>query len=229
MEDVTKWNEPAQCTWCRDWFDALPKRIGGRIGGHSKHFRTCPKDECRVRAAINSAANKTWAGYACDDGHRKPHGPWTWINFMAEYDAAGKRCRKCRKVLLLELRGTNHPDALVFDHILPRALGGLSTADNVQAMCWKCNDEKRAKRADSLQQCAFGFASPDTYSAAAWLRVLEPQVLQLVTMAEERGWNDFTMRVLLDTQADDKGWLVEESREAICVHVSMLRACRFIA
>ncbi len=49
-------------------------------------------------------------------------------------------CQMCKRIatndnyLLLEV-----------DHILPLSKGGMTTVDNLQTLCWKCNRSKGAK------------------------------------------------------------------------------------
>ncbi len=47
------------------------------------------------------------------------------------------KCRSC---------GSRHD--LHFDHVIPRTLGGASTADNVQLLCRNCNLRKGASLID---------------------------------------------------------------------------------
>lgn len=48
---------------------------------------------------------------------------------------AGSRCENCGI--------SNKLRSLEADHILPRNKGGKTILDNLQALCWKCNSEKR--------------------------------------------------------------------------------------
>jgi len=52
----------------------------------------------------------------------------------------GFTCKKCGASLAEE------PHLLLeVDHIIPVSKGGLTCADNLQTLCWKCNRKKGAK------------------------------------------------------------------------------------
>lgn len=49
-------------------------------------------------------------------------------------------CKKCGISIKKE------PNLLLeIDHIIPLSKGGLTTEDNLQTLCWKCNRSKGAK------------------------------------------------------------------------------------
>ena len=52
------------------------------------------------------------------------------------WDRDGGKCRECGRDRDLQ-----------FDHIIPRALGGSSNAENVQLLCGPCNRRKSARLA----------------------------------------------------------------------------------
>lgn len=59
----------------------------------------------------------------------------------------GRRVGRTRQVILARDEhtcqgcgaGPLRPDELHVDHIIPRAMGGTDTADNLQALCVRCN------------------------------------------------------------------------------------------
>ena len=52
----------------------------------------------------------------------------------------GYTCKKCGASLNAE------PNLLLeIDHIIPLSKGGLTTEDNLQTLCWRCNRSKGAK------------------------------------------------------------------------------------
>jgi len=53
-------------------------------------------------------------------------------------------CRNCSVSLVAEPRLL-----LEVDHIIPVSKGGLSTPDNLQTLCWKCNRSKSNKVASA--------------------------------------------------------------------------------
>lgn len=61
--------------------------------------------------------------------------PQEWQAILGKY---GNKCLKCGKTNI----------QLTMDHVLPLALGGTHTADNVQPLCMSCNASKNAKHID---------------------------------------------------------------------------------
>lgn len=56
----------------------------------------------------------------------------------------GERCYLCGVSTPLDLRGTYQPNAPEIDHVVPLALGGTHTRDNVRCCCRGCNGAKGA-------------------------------------------------------------------------------------
>ena len=54
------------------------------------------------------------------------------------YERDGYRCRHCG--------ASDQCTTLEIDHIIPISKGGKSTCENLQTLCWKCNDEKGNRR-----------------------------------------------------------------------------------
>jgi len=52
------------------------------------------------------------------------------------------KCKLCDIDTPRTLRGTIEDNAPELDHIMPLALGGSHTANNVQCLCRKCNCDK---------------------------------------------------------------------------------------
>jgi hypothetical protein len=65
---------------------------------------------------------------------------------------AGNRCEYCGALAAYS------SDTFTFDHIKPRSLGGLTTADNLALACFSCNQHKAARMAAS--DPATGFSAP---------------------------------------------------------------------
>lgn len=57
-------------------------------------------------------------------------------------DRDGDRCRKCGR----------RSEYLEWDHITPHSKGAPATVDNIQRLCRKCNQEKKAKT-DKCPSC----------------------------------------------------------------------------
>ena len=65
---------------------------------------------------------------------RKKRSPETRKMLYHKFDG---RCQLCGKKLTLE--------NMTLDHIIPLVKGGLTTEDNLQTLCWRCNRSKGAK------------------------------------------------------------------------------------
>jgi hypothetical protein len=60
-----------------------------------------------------------------------------WNELKSKY---GNKCLKC---------GKEEPEVKITpDHVIPLALGGTNTIDNIQPLCWGCNAAKQARIAD---------------------------------------------------------------------------------
>lgn len=57
----------------------------------------------------------------------------------------GFQCKRCLMELDPALRGTHHHRAPEIDHVIPLALGGPHTLDNLQVLCRSCNIDKGQK------------------------------------------------------------------------------------
>lgn len=66
------------------------------------------------------------------------------ISLVAIYKRDRGRCGLCGGRVLKHLR-PNHPRSATIDHIVPLALGGDHTLDNVQLAHFACNSRKRAR------------------------------------------------------------------------------------
>jgi len=66
------------------------------------------------------------------------------VNRRALYERDGGRCGICGRKVNLH-HPAHHPLSFVVDHIVPLALGGLHTPENVQTAHWGCNNRKSAK------------------------------------------------------------------------------------
>jgi 5-methylcytosine-specific restriction endonuclease McrA len=70
------------------------------------------------------------------------------IDAIAVFIRDGWRCQSCGCNTPRSLRGSQHSDAPELDHIVPLALGGAHTHDNVQCLCRTCNGLKGAMHPD---------------------------------------------------------------------------------
>jgi len=59
-------------------------------------------------------------------------------------EEANWTCRRCG----LQVEEGDPDGELVVDHITPYSKGGPSTEDNLQCLCWECNQEKLAEDAE---------------------------------------------------------------------------------
>ncbi len=82
------------------------------------------------RAAAKIAAARAWLDVVEEPGGRRPIPDEVKI---LVWQRDGGRCARCRSDSNLE-----------FDHIIPIAMGGSSTARNLQLLCSSCNREKSA-------------------------------------------------------------------------------------
>jgi len=69
---------------------------------------------------------------------------WENIDPVAVCERGGWRCAICGVSTPRRLRGTLHDRAPEADHIVPVALGGGHTWDNLQCLCRDCNNKKGA-------------------------------------------------------------------------------------
>lgn len=66
------------------------------------------------------------------------------VDALAVFKRDDWRCHLCSKKTKRHLRGTYAPLAPELDHVIPLALGGRHTYDNVKCACRACNGEKNA-------------------------------------------------------------------------------------
>lgn len=60
-----------------------------------------------------------------------------WVELKSRY---GNKCLKCGK--------SEAEVKITPDHVIPLALGGSNSIDNIQPLCWGCNAAKQARIAD---------------------------------------------------------------------------------
>jgi diadenosine tetraphosphate (Ap4A) HIT family hydrolase/5-methylcytosine-specific restriction endonuclease McrA len=126
----------------------MPGRVlqsHGVVDRHGGEYRLAPTlgdlsdDERQSLIQLCAAAIeqfKTKHGAAIWE-HRRPG--LGIIPGKARYETLKRAAFRC------ELCGVSAEErALDVDHILPRAVGGLDDADNLQALCWQCNTNKGA-------------------------------------------------------------------------------------
>lgn len=82
-------------------------------------------------------------------GPRKP-----WAKTKEVKRMTGRRLQKERERLFREqplceecLRNGHYKAAVIRDHVIPLAEGGLDLSENIQALCQRCSDEKTAREA----------------------------------------------------------------------------------
>jgi 5-methylcytosine-specific restriction endonuclease McrA len=111
------------------------------VGKGRKHCSVrCAKRQAK-RGKSRHEARARRAGVPCD--------------YSVRPDAVFRRCRwrcqLCGCATPQRLRGTTKPNAPELDHIVPIALGGGHTWDNVQLACRRCNSAKGAKPLGQLR------------------------------------------------------------------------------
>lgn len=70
---------------------------------------------------------------------------YQYIRALDVFGRDGWRCHICKRRTPPKLRGTFHPRAPELDHIIPLALGGSHTYENVKCCCRECNIAKGAR------------------------------------------------------------------------------------
>lgn len=102
----------------------------------NKHRSYC-SDECRKRRS--SRVNKARRRARIKGADQRDA-----IDPIEVCKRDGWRCQRCGAKTPKKLRGTIDDRAPEMDHVIPLALGGNHTWDNVQCLCRKCNREKGA-------------------------------------------------------------------------------------
>lgn len=67
-------------------------------------------------------------------------GSFTRAEWVALKEQYGNKCLSCGR--------TEAEVKITPDHVIPLALGGSNTIDNIQPLCWSCNAAKQARVAD---------------------------------------------------------------------------------
>jgi 5-methylcytosine-specific restriction endonuclease McrA len=79
-------------------------------------------------------------------GYTGPH--FTGAQWLALVEACRGRCLRC---------GAKPAAGLTVDHIVPLALGGSNTIDNVQPLCSECNGIKGSESTDYRSEAGSGY------------------------------------------------------------------------
>lgn len=126
---------PKTCRQCHQSFDA-PFTGGGRSGFCS--------EECRkVRS---KALQKRHRGPRKYRERARPGAVvLRGVTRTKVFDRDRYRCQLCKRRTPMHLSGSYEPNAPELDHIIPLALGGNHTWENVQCVCRACNIAKAAK------------------------------------------------------------------------------------
>jgi 5-methylcytosine-specific restriction endonuclease McrA len=103
-------------------------------------------ESCKIPVRINNMARKHYNRHS---NNKKKKG-WDMKNpsvveIMHEYGESlrgGFKCAYCNQDMTLKREELN---SSTIDHIVPRALGGKSNADNIVICCNKCNRRKSIK------------------------------------------------------------------------------------
>jgi 5-methylcytosine-specific restriction endonuclease McrA len=111
----------------------------GRTNGKRNRKVIASKNRETVEAKLaeltaNRPPVKTRAEYMADARKIATHTPTEWY---AKVRALPKVCPYCKTALLVF--------NMVKDHIIAIEAGGSDGIDNVQPICWECNNEKSAK------------------------------------------------------------------------------------
>lgn len=107
-----------------------------------------PEYGSKLRAFCSDQCRRNYnrrVGKATRRVRLRTNGPAVPIDPIAVFRRDKWRCQLCGVRTPRRLRGTTHDRAPELDHIVPLALGGTHTWDNVQCVCRKCNREKSAK------------------------------------------------------------------------------------
>lgn len=107
----------------------------------------------------------------------------TWTTSRSHHqtvrEAFGWNCIYCRR----RLRRRGRRDSAVnpsLDHVVPRAGGGLDTAENIVLSCRRCNEQKASQSLVQwlLNEPKKGLKARSQHPAGALLRVMEFQELE---------------------------------------------------
>lgn len=157
-----------QCVVCNKWFTArskaskccgndckkilvAPKHIQNKVGRIVK-CKECGKEYVyqygmKKRHFCSLACSKR-ANSRVDHAIRRARQKETQIKRIdpiAVFERDGWKCRICGKSTPRTSRGTYKSNAPELDHIVPLALGGWHTWQNVQCTCRSCNSKKGIK------------------------------------------------------------------------------------
>lgn len=124
--------------------------LGCGIELQRKGPHRCAPCSAKHQAGYNSAKGKAWLAANQTENRAKSHrarikslgaeGTFSgeeWETLKAQYD---NRCVSCRK---------QEPEInLEADHVLPLAVGGSGSIENIQPLCRSCNAKKRTKHID---------------------------------------------------------------------------------
>ena len=108
----------------------LPGR--GEIPAPSLCGQDCKREPCGACGRVKRARQRAAAA-----GYKGPH--FTGSEWLALILECGGRCLRC---------GTKPAEGLTVDHIVPLALGGSNTIDNIQPLCSTCNGIKGCETTD---------------------------------------------------------------------------------
>jgi 5-methylcytosine-specific restriction endonuclease McrA len=113
----------ATCGECGDDFDYTVRTNQPR-----KVCDSCIRDNKRASKSYRSRAKKYGVAY---------------VKFTRRsiFERDGYRCHRCKKKCLRKWP-PNHPLEPTIDHLIPMALKGPHTPENVACCCRKCNSEK---------------------------------------------------------------------------------------
>lgn len=144
------------CNGCGVLFSPMPYTVSGR-GVTQPRPRYC-SDACeesakRIKRRANRKAYRKEAralGLDAARNHRK-RARLAGVAYEAVlprkvFERDGWRCQMCGISTPSKHRGTCKPNAPELDHVIPIALGGSHTYDNVQCSCRRCNGMKGATR-----------------------------------------------------------------------------------
>lgn len=129
---------PRTCSYCGIQF----------VAAYGDKRRVTCSPECNVRryrASPEGRAKKAFRKAL----QRGAHGGEK-VDPIAVFERDGWRCHLCNRATPKAMRGKNKSNSPELDHIIPIALGGLHTYDNVACACRECNGSKGARAMGQL-------------------------------------------------------------------------------